>query len=307
MGRMANHLLALCDNIKNPLSATSTAVLAAPAAQPPADGAEPTDAEPAAAAAAVATSATDFAETARNVFRMRLTAALAREVLKMGSSRAEKAAVKEFVRVMGTLCPPAWLRDDLAPTVLAVADTIAQCCPLEKGSAKVLVEKVGAPCEARCPAVLPDEGDAVVSAARFQFFNLAPGLGDMMELTSRDLDADKTKDLRLGCREALRAAPSSSAPGPAKRAPRGGARKATKGGRRSGDDSDEDDDEDDEEEEEEEDEELPVPAKGGRGKVLPPAPPVAAASARPTRSSKAAAASKIASIADQENMGHANY
>ena len=299
MGRMAQNLLALCENIKNPLSATSVSVLApvpvsAPASETePESGPVPESAPPAAAAAAPADQ--DFAETARNVFRMRLTASLCREVLKMGSSRVEKAAIKEFVKVMGTLAPQSWMRPDLAPTLLTILDTIAQCCTLEPAVQKVLVERVASACEAHCPAVIEDEEDSPTSG-RFQFFNLAPGLGDMLQLTLKDLDADQTKDLREGCRQYLReSAPSSShlAKKPVKRAAKSKGRK----------DDEEDDEEDEEEDEDEEEENLFVAPKGkatSKVAVLPPPAPLAASN-RPSRSSKSAAATKIASQLSQQD------
>ena len=91
---MTGHLLALCENIKNPLSATSTSVLSIPVATPPLDSAAadaPVDNAIQAPPQGVVSGVTstdnekkDYAEIARNVFRIRLTAALCREILKMG-------------------------------------------------------------------------------------------------------------------------------------------------------------------------------------------------------------------------------
>ena len=95
LGYLTGHLLALCENIKNPLSATSTSVLTIPVPAPadsatadaPGDNSLPAPLPGAvvSGAAKIDNEKKDYAEIARNVFRIRLTAALCREILKMGT------------------------------------------------------------------------------------------------------------------------------------------------------------------------------------------------------------------------------
>lgn len=117
LGKMANHLLALCDNIKKPfLVATSSSV------NPVVDediiplGELPVD-------AAVSESESEvncfdkgdknYPEQARNIFRIRLTAAISREILKCDKTRSrEREMVKEFIKVMGGLSPYAWIQQN---------------------------------------------------------------------------------------------------------------------------------------------------------------------------------------------------
>ena len=116
----------------------------------------------------------------------------------------------------------------------------------------------------------------------------------MLQLTSKDLDADQTKDLRESCRQYLRvSAPSSSQL--AKRT----VKRAAKG--RGSRDDEEDDDEDEEEDEEEENVPVAPKSKATSKVVIVPPPAPLAASNRPSRSSKSAAATKIASQLSQED------
>lgn len=97
-------MLALCDNIKNPvvedvIPNPETTDEAAAAADGNSDGAP--------------ASKKDYSEVARNMFRARLMASISREMLKLGSSRAEKAAAKEFVKVLTTLSPSSWIKKEL--------------------------------------------------------------------------------------------------------------------------------------------------------------------------------------------------
>ena len=79
--QVCSHFLSLCDNIR-------------PSAQ-------------------AGISKAQCAEDSRNIIRMRLTAAISRETLKLGNSKVEAAAAKEFVKALASLSPAAWIDSDL--------------------------------------------------------------------------------------------------------------------------------------------------------------------------------------------------
>ena len=253
---------------------------------------------------------------------------------------------------------------------MKIADTIAQCCTLEKATHKILVERLVASCEEHSDggvssAALEDDEDSPTSsrydtnttttnclsfhriflflstffsltqasfslfflilivsrisihlrATRFQFFNLAPGLGDMMELMSKDLDDDHTRDLQNEARQYnITNVPSSSSYGTnqgLKKKPTGSNGANGKGKRKiiraEEEEEEENDDEDDDEDDDSVDtvkenvKETAVKNRTSKPvKILPPAPPVTTSN-RPSRSSKALAATKIAMQLTEQN------
>jgi hypothetical protein len=97
LGKMASHLLALCENIKKPfLLASETAV------DPTADDNVPMgEIPPESEHMNFDKGDNDYPEQARNIFRMRLTAAISREILKCDKTRrVQREAVKVYRHVV---------------------------------------------------------------------------------------------------------------------------------------------------------------------------------------------------------------
>ena len=155
----------------------------------------------------------------------------------------------------------------------------------------------------------------LVRSFRFQFFNLAPGLGDMMELMSKDLDDDRTHELQQEARQYnLINVPSSSSTSSSYGLNQGTKKKSTVNGTGKGkrkiireeeeEDDDEDDDDDDDDSVDTVKENVKETTMKNRPskpvKILPPAPPVTTSN-RPSRSSKALAATKIAMQLTDQN------
>jgi hypothetical protein len=111
LGKMANHLLALCENIKKPFLLASDAVVDPTAEDNVPLGEIPPETGSGSGEMNFDRGDKNYPEQARNIFRMRLTAAISREILKCDKTRrVQREMVKEFIKVMGGLTPQAWIQ-----------------------------------------------------------------------------------------------------------------------------------------------------------------------------------------------------
>jgi hypothetical protein len=107
-------------------------------------------------------------------------------VLKFGSSKADKLAANDFVKVLVSLDPSLWASPAVAATMARVAQCIQTSSALEK-TAKTGLAAFITSCEAvaaSAPAVDEEEEEAEMSKAKEQeivFLSFAPGLIDLVD------------------------------------------------------------------------------------------------------------------------------
>lgn len=140
----------------------------------------------------------DDADTARVACLARLAASVAREVLKFGSSKADKAASKDFVRVLCSLNPMLWASPAIAATMHRVLQCIYTECSLEQTSKTQLDELMQACAE--IVASGPAEDDEVEIEARKEqesmFYSFAPGLIDLVDCMVGETPRKPQKSLK---------------------------------------------------------------------------------------------------------------
>jgi hypothetical protein len=167
LASIMNHLLSMCENVARLSAAKSSA-------------------EDADAMNTTVQEILDDSETARVACRARLAASVSREVLKFGSSKADKLAANDFVKVLVSLDPSLWASPAVAATMARVAQCIQTSCALEK-TAKTGLAAFITSCEAVAasePAVDEEEEEAEMSKAKEQeivFLSFAPGLIDLVD------------------------------------------------------------------------------------------------------------------------------
>ena len=98
---MTSHLLAMCDAIPIPILAPTL-----PSSIP--ENEVGTSTAPSSGQRQVEPEGSGPQFTQKSC-RARLVAAVGREVLKLGNSKAEKSAMKDFVKVLSALTPTTWL------------------------------------------------------------------------------------------------------------------------------------------------------------------------------------------------------
>lgn len=257
LGSIMHHLLAMCENV---------AKLSAAKSSPDAEDALNTTVQ----------EILDESETARVACRARLAASVSREILKFGSSKGDKAAANDFVKVLCALEPSLWASPAVARAMGKICRCMQKSCEFDKSGVAALAEFTAAcdavAAEAEAEADVDEEGegegegggravDAVkANKQEHMFFSFAPGLVDLVDCM---LDSDSAH---------------AAAEAPALKAIKAKVAASTRR------------------------EKAPVaptaPKASKRAtttKVSPPAPP---ASSRPTRGAKSAAAKKIATTAE---------
>jgi len=261
--KIMHHLLNMCENVKNQTAEEEEEVL-------------------------------DASETARIACRARLSAAISREVLKLGNC---KAASKDFIKVLVSLAPSTWATPQMAKTMLKVTDCILHNVTLDK-TTKTALENYMASCSdvasSAAPealagdneeAVLEEEDKAAVQ--EYLFYSFAPGLLDLVELMGAG-EEPNIKALRTKVQSKVKAVGASK-----KAAAAATASKSSKSSKRATEESDDDEEEDEDDEDEEEDEE-------GEEEAAPVTKSRAAPSSRPARNARANALSKISQQAEAE-------
>jgi hypothetical protein len=111
--------------------------------------------------------------------RQVLFAAIIREALKTGSSKSEKAALKDFVKALSLVNPGTWINPSLMSVVNSCIGYVFKITT-DKASLKIL-EKLAEECE-----VVEDVDLSIEEVSRFisEFYAAAPGLADLMEMSS---------------------------------------------------------------------------------------------------------------------------
>lgn len=174
LGLIMNHLLSMCENVEKLALAHSTT------AQTNA-GVSVCD--------VTVQEVLDDSETARVACRARLAASVSREILKFGASKQDKAAAKDFVKVLVCLEPELWASPAVASTMYRVTQCVSSSGSLDKAS-QILLEEYAILCKDVVEACHEDEYEpAKGSEQEHTFFGFAPGLLDlvsgMMEVSSQ--------------------------------------------------------------------------------------------------------------------------
>ena len=111
-------------------------------------------------------------------FQVTISACIMREVLKLGTSKADKTVAKEYCKVLVTMAPAEWIDAAIVNVqeVGRVVCTILHACKLDVTTVKNLENIVN-----MCPdGVLEDENGMNVTVQ--SFLGTAPGLSDLVEL-----------------------------------------------------------------------------------------------------------------------------
>lgn len=123
---------------------------------------------------------------AARAIRLRLAAALLRELLKLGSNAVDKTLSREMSKLFGFLVDDfEWVAPALAPQILTATRCVLSRCVLDKVGQKAL-EKLSAHCESISPPALPlDQPNSPGPNAEVSPFHaLAPGLADLVQLAA---------------------------------------------------------------------------------------------------------------------------
>lgn len=135
-------------------------------------------------------------------------AAISREVLKTGSSKAEQASLKDFIKALSLVNPDKWVSSPLIPIVNSIVGYLFKIVH-DKASLKIL-EKLAEECEQYEEDEICSE-EAVKCVA--DFYATAPGLADLMDISSCGTDNEVTDlSTKLGGSLALSSAFQSSQP-----------------------------------------------------------------------------------------------
>ena len=141
----------------------------------------------------------------------RLAASIAREALKLGNSKLEKATNKELIKVLVSLSPKSWVTSQTAASMYKVTKCIARNCTLDKALKKSL-DSFSCACakeavsfkalsSAHAESVEHENMDDSVAYAVYEqeeqrklegdvFYSYAPGIADLVELIAADDDSD---------------------------------------------------------------------------------------------------------------------
>lgn len=141
----------------------------------------------------------------------RLAASIAREALKLGNSKLEKATNKELIKVLVSLSPKSWVTSQTAASMYKVTKCIARNCTLDKALKKSL-DSFSCACakeavsfkalsSAHAESVEQENMDDSVAYAVYEqeeqrklegdvFYSYAPGIADLVELIAADDDSD---------------------------------------------------------------------------------------------------------------------
>ena len=261
LASIMNHLLSMCENVARLSAAKSSA-------------------EDADAMNTTVQEILDDSETARVACRARLAASVSREVLKFGSSKADKLAANDFVKVLVSLEPSLWASPAVAATMGRVAQCIQTSCALEK-TAKTGLATFITSCEAvaaSAPAVdeeEDEEAEAEMSKAKEQeivFLSFAPGLIDLVDCMMDSSNAPAPPALKAlqnkvaaavakGGRSRAKVVAEAAAVDTQSGRPVRGAKRAAQKKLAAAVDEDEDEDEDEPDEEAASDEENTPPAQ----------------------------------------------
>jgi len=122
----------------------------------------------------------DDSEAARVACRARLAASVSREILKFGSSKGDRAAANDFVKVLCDLEPGLWASPAVAGTMAKISRCMLTSCDLDKSGKASLVEFMAA-----CQAIVDDEvgelDEIKANEHEHMFYSFAPGLVDLVE------------------------------------------------------------------------------------------------------------------------------
>ena len=157
-------------------------------------------------------------ETSRAVVKARLSATAAREALKLGNSKSEKAATKELVKLMCQVEPSEWVQGSMAKAVSRTAKCVQKNCPLDKVTTTAL-EKYVSQCDAIAAEFqesdaaaadpieeddqeLSEEAAAAAAYAREEaaqseihaFYDLSPGLAGLVEMAAAGSDEEEYQE-----------------------------------------------------------------------------------------------------------------
>jgi len=141
----------------------------------------------------------------------RLAASIAREALKLGNSKLEKATNKELIKALVSLSPKSWVTSQTAASMYKVTKCIARNCTLDKALKKSL-DSFSCACakeavsfkalsSAHAESVEQENMDDSVAYAVYEqeeqrklegdvFYSYAPGIADLVELIAADDDSD---------------------------------------------------------------------------------------------------------------------
>jgi len=119
----------------------------------------------------------------QNLVRQHLFAAISREILKCGTSKGDKNAVKDFVKSLSLLNLSSWMPASLAPAMSKLSGLLFKATS-DKASLK-LIEKLSDDCDAfDITDLRPEEA----KESEMQFYSAAPGLADLIETSSSSAD-----------------------------------------------------------------------------------------------------------------------
>ena len=112
-------------------------------------------------------------------------AAISKEMLKTGSSKAEQASLKDFVKALSLVNPERWISAPIAPVVNSIVGYLFKIVH-DKPSLKIL-EKFAEECDFHEEHDNTDEETAKIVS---EFYATAPGLADLMEMSFCPSDCD---------------------------------------------------------------------------------------------------------------------